>query len=435
MSLLTQHTANFVQGKQNGGSFQNLVVHGSLQLNAPLTVSMVSAQPPPYVTPSLYFIVEVDGRVYETPMFENVCPGAYADSTWPHCRGPSGNLNTGLTLAVKGPVSVASSWLSTLDGVDFDCAGSSPVIGPGGTIYIMSGTALNAVAPDGTFKWAFPTNNSFYSVPCVGTDGTVYCQNNTSLFAITPPVPPQVTPTLKWEATIGDGNDTNPLIGCDGTIYAGTGTGLFAIDGDTGVVKWQNLTLGNCNGWSRAIEKSVIYIHVSTGVYALDTATGSTLWSNLTTGYGLYSMPVVDTNGLYVGSNNGLYKLNKATGAVIWEVLGDAVSESSPALYGNLVIVSPTNQLLSAFNATTGALVWTVAGNNNQNSPSVDAAGRVYVIDYSTSSLKAFDAETGAPLWTDAGPTTGTNNYSNIAVSSNVLYIGTQTGLYAAIGP
>lgn len=120
--------------------------------------------------------------------------------------------------------------------------GSSPAIGPDGTIHIRWADRLFAVRPDGTTKWtlAVPSVGSVLRQdPVVGADGTVYMTaypgNQGYLVAIAP------NGQLKWSsgAAFGTGQ---PTLGADGTIYLGNGGGsegtqLIAFNPD-GTEKW-----------------------------------------------------------------------------------------------------------------------------------------------------------------------------------------------------
>jgi outer membrane protein assembly factor BamB len=435
MSLLREIAKNAVQGAPQGAYLNNVTVKMMTKVNGPLRVGAVTSKPPPYITPSHYLDLEVNGSIVKAPLFESPCTGLYAESSWASSKGTTGgNLNEGRAAGVVGPSVVTSSWLCDLDGVDTDCSASSAVVAADGTIYICTPSALNAVSPAGTFLWKYISGgNSTYSYPAVGSDGTVYYQDSTSLIALTPPTAPSTTPSLKWAAAIGNGDDTVPLIGCDGNIYAGTNTGLYSVNAETGVVNWSVSSgiIGGMNGWNKAIEGSTIFVNANSGVYAIDTATGSIIWFTAAISGAVYSTPSVDRTGVYFGTSTGIYKLNKSTGATIWSETSDNCNDAGAALFENLVIFSTQNSLLTAYNIATGVIEWSYGSGNNQTSPSIDGAGRIYIADYASGDLSAINAATGALVWTDTGANTGSNAYGSVAVSPAALYVGTQNGLYA----
>ncbi|MDP7012091.1 MAG: PQQ-binding-like beta-propeller repeat protein, partial [Verrucomicrobiota bacterium] len=105
-------------------------------------------------------------------------------------------------------------------GVDLP-TGSSPVIGPDGTVYIGSiDKKLYAVdGRSGVKKWEFATGGEVISSAAIGDDGTVYIgSRDKKVYALD-----GKSGARKWELETGGEVVSSPLIGPDGTLYVGSG--------------------------------------------------------------------------------------------------------------------------------------------------------------------------------------------------------------------
>ncbi len=105
-------------------------------------------------------------------------------------------------------------------------------LGADGTIYIGTwDNYLNAINPNGTLKWRFPTGNHVKGVPSVAQDGTIYFGSwDGYLYALYP------NGTMRWRCRVGSGTETTPAIATDGTIYVG-GDDLYAVY-PNGTMRW-----------------------------------------------------------------------------------------------------------------------------------------------------------------------------------------------------
>lgn len=119
-----------------------------------------------------------------------------------------------------------------------DCYGEScPAVAADGTIYVSNGYhGFQALNPDGTERWTFPTKDAVMTSPAIGPDGTIYLvPGDGTLCAIAP------DGSLKWKSNLGF--HYSPSVSPDGTIYgvwldsSDHGT-LCALDPD-GTVKWE----------------------------------------------------------------------------------------------------------------------------------------------------------------------------------------------------
>jgi len=116
--------------------------------------------------------------------------------------------------SVSHEISIGLKWRYPTNG----SVGSSPAIGPDGTIYVGSDDYyLYAINPDGSLKWGYQTNGLIVSSPAIGSDGTIYVGAGYYLNAINP------DGGLIWRCHTEWSNDviSSPAISPDGTIYFG----------------------------------------------------------------------------------------------------------------------------------------------------------------------------------------------------------------------
>jgi outer membrane protein assembly factor BamB len=139
-----------------------------------------------------------------------------------------------------------------------DWIGRGPSIADDGTIYFGSWDGyLYAVYTNGTLKWK--TGGYLAgTTPITGADGTIYVGNK-KLFAIYPE-----NGTVKWSFNLEQDEDirgSNPCISADDTIYFGTYEGgrIYAVN-DDGTEKWQKYIGGNVLSAPAIGEDGTVYI-------------------------------------------------------------------------------------------------------------------------------------------------------------------------------
>jgi outer membrane protein assembly factor BamB len=120
--------------------------------------------------------------------------------------------------------------------VETGWVGSSPMLGPDGTIYVGTRTctfcALNPA--DGSVKWSYSTGGDVDSTAAISDNGRVYVSSSDGLlyaFEANPADPQNVVPA--WTFAFGGGepaSESSPAIGPDGRLYVGSNNGcLFAV--------------------------------------------------------------------------------------------------------------------------------------------------------------------------------------------------------------
>jgi IPT/TIG domain/PQQ-like domain len=119
---------------------------------------------------------------------------------------------------------------------DADAIRSRPALAADGTVYAIDVRGhLYALAPDGGLIWIFNTTGTGAGNVSVGPDGTIYTGTSTAIFALAP------DGTLKWKFDQSPGALIllGPNVGPDGNIYAVSteGVGVFSLT-PQGSLRW-----------------------------------------------------------------------------------------------------------------------------------------------------------------------------------------------------
>lgn len=104
---------------------------------------------------------------------------------------------------------------------------SSPSIAKNGIIYLADSSGLNALNPNDTLKWIYPT--LIASDLTIGSDGTIYFASDWDTMSAVNPNGTEKWIFHKQNETGVLHHDTTPIIGSDGSIYFGNGQVLYAI--------------------------------------------------------------------------------------------------------------------------------------------------------------------------------------------------------------
>ena len=219
---------------------------------------------------------------------------------------------------------------------------SSPAIGVDGTVYVGSvDQRLYAINPDGSERWQFAAEGTITSSPAIGADGAVYVlSNDGKLHAL------NADGTARWDLALGSNvnSASAPALAYDGTVYVGSvDAALHAVSPD-GTLKWTFATQGEYVGSPTIGPDGTIYFGTSWDghLYAVY-PDGREKWrfAAAPSGELVWHSPAVAANGvIYAGSTLGnLYALD-SDGVELWRFtpfisrrrtrLG--FSESSPSI-------------------------------------------------------------------------------------------------------
>lgn len=282
-------------------------------------------------------------------------------------------------------------WRYVLGGYN---TGSSPVVSPDNTVYVISGdskkSTLFAFTNEGKLKWkydgvnshsiapiwgfngmewvegSFPLNATYGSTPTIGYDGTIYLMDGKfTLHAINP------DGTLRWNQlhklpSMDDVNKYRTMsVDKDGSLYVLNARGmLIKINGFTGEVIW-NLEHREDIIGTISIKNGILYAisagnrfgwHKPPALLAMSSKDGSILWryelDSVTNNS--VSSPVIGADGIiYFGANSTVYAL-KSDGSLLWKYkftgkYGDPVVYGSPSIGLDRILYVTTNQGVFAF--------------------------------------------------------------------------------------
>lgn len=345
----------------------------------------------------------------------SLCPGCgAANSAWPLYRHDL--QHTGRS-PYGGPSHPTIKWQYASGG-----SGSSPALGPDGTIYVGLGTGLHALRPDGTVRWSYLAGGNVKS-PAIAGDGTIYAgSDDGKVYAV------RGDGGLKWTYATGGGISASPAIGPDGTIYIGSSDGIFYALKPDGTKKW-SYAVGSWMNPSPAIgSDGTIYVGSTTHqVYAFS-VNGTLQWS-YTAGSYVDSSPAIGRDGtIYVGSvDQKLHAINR-DGTSRWTYqTGGAIGSSAALASDGMIYVGSNDRSIYALRPD-GSLRWKyMTGGCIASSPAVGDDGTLYVGSqdgylYALSTEGALKWRVLLGSWVDSGP---------VIAADGTLYAANWGTLYA----
>lgn len=135
-------------------------------------------------------------------------------------------------------------------------------------------------------------------------------------------------------------------------------------------------------------------------------------------------------NGVvYLNTASGLFAFDASTGVQLWVFPQLQSFATSPAVANGVVFVA-SGGTAYAVNAATGGLIWSYSLGVPYDSTLSIANGVVYSAMYN-GTLYALDAATGSQLWTYTLNSGSSINDSSLVVADGVIYIGSDSSLYA----
>ena len=322
--------------------------------------------------------------------------------------------------------SAVVQWVDSIGSGISEC----PAVGPDGTIYVVSGRRLLALASDGSHKWEL-SYGGYFDAPVLGEDGTVYVQPDylraltadgvekwrfpsraehryppaivaggtvilpldDTLFALAPDGAPV------WSLCVGGEILSAPAVAADGTIYClvrrSSKWGLCSVSVD-GTLRWFIESEYSLRGDPAIGNEGEVYVlDDGCGLNAINP--DSTLGWRYQAGWLDVSSPVVGMGGTVFLVCGRMYVLGvNSQGGPVWRVDMPLDGALPPAIDSRGVLhISGGNDSIYALSPDSTVKWCVVTADYTYCPPSIGPNGIVYVGD-SDGFLYALKA--GAPL-------------------------------------
>lgn len=253
---------------------------------------------------------------------------------------------------------------------------------------------------------------------------------------------------LEWAFATGDSITSSPVVQ-DGTVFVGSGDGrVYALSLADGEVLWELDTGSPVEAPPLVFDETVYVGSIGGRFYALDAADGSPVWETTVDAQIVGSANVITKSGgiaeeepgsmvVFGAYDNLVRALDSATGEELWRYESDYFINGTPAVADGMVVFGGCDALLHVVAPETGIGQGSVEiGAYIAGSPAY-ADGVAYVGDYAGSltavRLSAGDADEPAVLWTYPGEQSEEVFYSSPAVGSDVVIVGSRTGVLHAV--
>ncbi|HEQ78921.1 MAG TPA: hypothetical protein ENN76_01490, partial [Euryarchaeota archaeon] len=232
-----------------------------------------------------------------------VCPvvmgAGFADSDWPCYKGNA--RRTGLSSHDFGDNLGRENWVRNVGGSVY----TTPVIGPDGTIYVMSSYSMQAFDAQGNQLWAKPWMSGDSGSPVITDNGDIiFMRYDYTMTCI------DTEGNFQWAFNLTGKTYSSSLIGNDGTIYFGSRdykvwdvertsyewtSSLYALNSD-GTMKWNKTFVRTISSSPAMGQGNTIYITHDRNLTALN-QNGNVLWEANMGYYVGASTPAVAPDG------------------------------------------------------------------------------------------------------------------------------------------
>jgi hypothetical protein len=375
------------------------------------------------------------------------------------------NLYAGNLFALNSDGSL--KWVFDTHGVIY---GAAPAVGPDGTIYIgtsqtltssgaVGQTSILAINPDGTLKWSnsLPTSDASAGQLSfeIGPGGTIYAVSGGILYALTP------SGFIAWSITLGTpftvsglsslAIDSSPVIGPSGTLYivgsapnsAGTAIDytLYAIS-QTGTISWKVASGADLVLGGPAVDSNGnVYAGCGLASICAYSSEGALEWQAAlpNTGCGqIFGVPASTPCTIQVRPTATLVI---GTGGTLLVPTEQQVT----TVYGQTTSVTDGPYVFYALNSANGNVEWSInPGDPILNPPAIGEDGTIYmgcgfeVCAYTSGGAELWELNTQNALGSlgpsDIQGTTGVSTAPAIGPEGTV-YVGDNYGHLFAIGP
>lgn len=301
-----------------------------------------------------------------------------------------------------------------------------------GTIYQNSSTGLEALNPDFSVKWNWPT--PILGHPVVGADGTIYVvtarvDNVQRLVALFP------NGTQRWSYSVAAPSSSTglydpPVVGANGNLYLGVRSADSSGDLILALTKNGRPLWGNGVRFSGrrprlaiGLNGDVLVHDGAVGIRAYDPISGTQRWSDTTSrGTGTeFSAPSIDADGtIYISNSAGLHAIAPLSGAKQWTFAG-ARGEPIITADGLILQYCGTQRSLCAVSRQ-GVLSWTAAqAYIFAGTPVLGSNGSIYVATRNNAFVTYSGA--GARL-AEATLSASGDSISPVILSDGTIYLG-----------
>jgi len=283
-------------------------------------------------------------------------------------------------------------------------------VGRDGILYQNGPNGLEALNPDFSPKWRWPTQ--ILGTPVIGRDGTLYVstvrdssQQTQRLVALLP------NGAVRWSVTFQSPSSAYglydaPALGPNGAVYVvetgtdSSGDMLWAYDAN-GVQVWGHRVFGRKPSISVAADGNVLAFDPINSLSMMRASNGTEVWrqrNSPVVGGGTLTGPVIGPDGtIYVNNGNGIVAVDPANGQARWRA---SSAQGYPLIdsQGRVIVYCISQENLCALDSATGAVLWTDTNSYRyEGAPTIDADGSILALTRNNMFV-ALNSD-GSPRW------------------------------------